>query len=291
MAGGIHCLSKNKMWTVCVDRNEKLNAERAALRGPVMSTNTVTPSSLEIANAHERDEHITFHEGPHVYTLANSAVEFTSVTALVHQQFEPFDAERILDSIFSRDPVAEKYRGETKESLRDAWERNRVEASAAGTLLHKDIEDFFNGGNVTNESTEWGYFTDFHAANPHVKPYRTEWVVYDESIALAGSIDLVTENDDGTLSIYDWKRSKEIRKTNRYNRFSTNPRISHVPDANFWHYSLQLNIYRSILERKYGRTVKELFLVCLHPNHSSYQLIKCPDLRGEVAALFAARGN
>jgi len=244
---------------------------------------------LEKINGHGRDANIVFDEGPHTYTLKGSPIEFTSVTTLVHQQFEQFDAEKVLDNIFRKSPLAEKYRGKTRESLRAEWKENGEKASAAGTQLHQNIEDYFNGRTIINDSVEWGYFLRFHTDNLSLKPYRTEWVVYDEDIQLAGSIDMVTENADGTLSIYDWKRSKGIIKSNPFNKFSTNPRIEHLPDANFWHYSLQLNIYRAILERKYGKTVSELYLVCLHPNHKSYQKLKCADLRDEVASILSQR--
>lgn len=244
---------------------------------------------LEKMNAHARDANIVFDEGPHTYTLNGSHIKFTSVTTLVHNQFERFDAEKILDNIFKKNPLPEKYEGKTRESLKAEWEENRNKAAIAGTNIHQNIEDYFNGKSIENDSIEWQYFLKFHADNIHLKAYRTEWVVYDEDISLAGSIDMVTQNPDGTLTIYDWKRSREISKTNRFNKFSTNPIIGHIPDSNFWHYSLQLNTYKAILERKYGKTVKELFLVCLHPNQKNYQVIKCPDLQDEVQRLFTER--
>jgi ATP-dependent exoDNAse (exonuclease V) beta subunit len=88
---------------------------------------------------------------------------------------------------------------------------------------------------------------------PHLKPYRTEWTVYHEDLKLAGSIDMVYENPDGTLSIYDWKRSKDITRINNFNKYALTECISHMPDANFWHYSLQLNTYKAILEKNYGK--------------------------------------
>lgn len=244
---------------------------------------------LEKINAHTRDANIVFDEGPHTYTLKGSPITFTSVTTLIHHQFEQFNAEKILDRIFSKNPLPEKYKGKTRESLKAEWEDNRDKAATAGTEMHQNIEDYFNGKSIDNDSVEWQYFLKFHTDNVHLKPYRTEWVVYDEDISLAGSIDMVAQNPDGTLTIYDWKRSREITKTNGFNKFSINPAIEHLPDSNFWHYSLQLNTYKAILERKYDKTVKELFLVCLHPNQKSYQVLKCPNLQDEVRKLFAER--
>jgi len=244
---------------------------------------------LEKKNSHPRDSNIVFHEGPHLYTLNNSDIKFTSVTTLVHHQFEQFNADKILNAIFKKNPLPAKYHGKTKDSLKAEWDENRDSAASAGTKLHQNIEDYFNGETIVNDSMEWNHFMKFHTDNIGLIPYRTEWVVYDEEINLAGSIDMVTENDDNTLTIYDWKRSKGIVKSNAFNKYSTNQIIEHIPDSNFWHYSLQLNVYKAIIERKYNKKVKELFLVCLHPNQKNYQLLKCPNLQDEVSNLFSER--
>jgi hypothetical protein len=89
--------------------------------------------------------------------------------------------------------------------------------------------------------------------------------------------------------IYDWKRCREITKTNRANKSATHPAIEHLPDTNFWHYALQLNIYKYILQTKYGKTVTDLYLVVLHPEAQNYQRVKLPDLQTEVHELFEER--
>ena len=102
---------------------------------------------------------------------------------------------------------------------------------------------------------------------------------------------MVYENPDGTLSIYDWKRSKNITRINNFDKFAITPVICHIPDSNFWHYALQLNTYKSILEAKYGKKVKELFLVRLHPEaeEENYELIKIHELFVEMNNLFEER--
>ena len=64
-----------------------------------------------------------------------------------------------------------------------------------------------------------------------------------------------------------------------------------MPDSNFWHYALQLNTYKAILERKYDKKVTDLFLVRLHPDteEKTYELIKLPDLSKEINELFEER--
>ena len=113
-------------------------------------------------------------------------------------------------------------------------------------------------------------------------------MVWDKELKLAGSIDMLYKNPDGTLSLYDWKRSKEIVKI--IVGISV-PKLSVflIPDTNYWHYSLQLNTYKALLEKNYGYQIKDMYLVCLHPNHKSYQRIKVADLQEEVQNLFTLR--
>ena len=88
-----------------------------------------------------------------------------------------------------------------------------------------------------------------------LKAYRTEWTVFHEELKIAGSIDMIFENPDGTLQIYDWKRCKEIAKAPAFNKYSHIACIDHLPDTNYWHYCLQLNTYKAIIEEKYGKQV------------------------------------
>ena len=114
-------------------------------------------------------------------------------------------------------------------------------------------------------------------------------MVWDRELKFAGSIDMVFENPDGTLMIYDWKRSKEIKKTASFLKFSTTECIEHLPDTNYWHYSLQLNTYKALIEKNYGKKVTDMFLVCLYPGNKDFQMWKVADLHEEVNDLFELR--
>jgi len=252
------------------------------------------PTYLSNLNAHPRDAFITFDEGPHIYTVKGE-LGYTSVTTLNHSHFSHFDADAILDKMMRNtkklaDPKY-KYYGMTREQIKASWDKNRDEASGSGTRMHYDIECYYNQMDVVNDSVEFQWFRRFVKDFPQLKPYRTEWMVYYEELKLAGSIDMVFENPDGTIQIYDWKRCKEIKYEDDYGKCAITPCISHLPDTNFWHYSLQLNTYKRILEDKYGKTVTDLYLVCLHPENvnKTYECIQVPDLSTEIDLLFDAR--
>ena len=86
---------------------------------------------------------------------------------------------------------------------------------------------------------------------------------------------------------------KKLKKTDSFMKFAKTDCISHIPDTNYWHYALQLNTYKTIIEEKYGKNVTKLCLVCLHPDNKnkSFQLIPVPDLEKEIKELFELRMN
>ena len=268
---------------------------------------------LENKNRCERDTKIKFYARGHKYEiLTDLKSKYTSVTTWNHQQFPKFDADAIIANIFKSKGWGpdHKYWGQSAEQIKASWKSNGDAVAGAGTNMHENIENFMNDTRLKNDYTqkelyeiyncdnvntdnslEWKYFIQFVKDHPELKPYRTEWMIYDEDLKLAGSIDMVYENPDGTLSIYDWKRSKEITRVNTWNKYAINPIISHIPDTNFWHYALQLNTYKSILEKKYGKTVSKLCLVRLHPDtiEETYELLDVPFLTKEMTELFEQR--
>ncbi len=65
--------------------------------------------------------------------------------------------------------------------------------------------------------------------------------------------------------------------------------LAHLPDCNYWHYSLQLNVYRYILERYYGLTISDMYLVILHPDQPSYKRMRLNRMDEEVEAMIECR--
>ena len=271
---------------------------------------------LCVNNAHPRDKHIQFFEKEHKYIIdLEPDVKYTSVTTWIHEHFEKFDADKIIKKMMSGSGWKEghRYWGKTSDQIKAQWDSNKDYVSGAGTDLHYEIECFNNNeilSDYTNKelydlyisfsdkqfsgtSIEWGYFINFVKDFPDLKPYRTEWTVFNEDNKISGSIDMLYENADGTLSIYDWKRCKNITRINTFNKFALPPSICHLPDSNFWHYTLQLNTYKYILETKYDKKIKDLYLVRLHPDaeEKNYELIKLPDLYNEIEELLQERNK
>ena len=252
---------------------------------------------LSIKNPHVRDIGVSLEESTHLYNI-NGDFKYMSVTTWNNRHYEKFDADKIIDKMMaSKNWINSKYYGQTSNEIKDSWSASALSAAALGTKLHYDIECFYNSNTLSNTLSndfidkDHVYFMNFYNANKQLKPYRTEWIVYHEDVKIAGSIDMIFENGDGSLDICDWKRCKEIVKTNGFNKWATTECINHLPDTNYWHYALQLNIYKRIIEDKYGKTVRNLYLVCLHPDNKNgdYQKIVIPVLKDEIDELFVER--
>lgn len=161
-----------------------------------------------------------------------------------------------------------EYHWRSGGTMMDDWETFDPQNECGSLERSKDI----------TETVEWKYFLryveDFH----WLVPYRTEWKIYHEEYGLAGCIDMVYENSDGTLTLADWKRSKEISREVKFGKFSTTREICYVPDTNYFHYTMQLSIYKLILEEKYGKKISLMYLVRLHPNASSYELYEVQEM-------------
>ncbi len=234
-------------------------------------------------NAHPRDKDITFREEDHVYTVHGQ--ELMSVTTFISTLFPRFDAEGNARRVAMRKgiPVAD---------ILAEWEKTGQESRDLGTLLHTKIERYYQGVN-SKETDDYRLFLRFAQEHPLV-PYRTEWAIYDEHWRIAGMIDFL-DCQNGVYNIYDWKRSAKLVDdhdrpivNSRYGSRALAP-LGHLHDTSYYHYALQLSLYKMILERNYGIHVERLFLGVFHPNHTRPYLVPVPFLETELNLVLQRR--
>jgi len=244
----------------------------------------VNKNLLCVKNKHPFDDRIKFQEEGHKYWIDDDDTDLISATTYIHDFFDEFDEETIIKNILNK--FEHKYDKNYKyykmsyDEIKNLWEKNRIEASEAGTKMHALIEYFYNDIEIEIESPEMEQFLQFYEDHEDLEMYRTEWMIFSEQLRITGSIDAVFRNDDGTLTLGDWKRSKEIKFESFGNKKGKFP-FQNILDCNFYHYSLQLNLYRVILEKFYNEKIKEMFLVILHPNNKDDKYMKIPVKRME----------
>ena len=245
--------------------------------------------------AHPRDARITFYEPTHTYTIDGSSKGIISGTGFLHQFFPHEDSRDIIKKMMRSPKWPEsKYFGKTPDQIIREWDKTKNEASTKGTAMHLGIEQFVNGAEDVilpeiKESVEFKYFLNFwkdHGAD--LEPYRAEWSVFSEEHLLCGQIDMLfRRKSDGKFVIYDWKRSKEIKTSNKWAK-GYGP-CDHLDDCNYWHYTLQLNVYRWILENLYDMEIAEMYLIICHPNNNNYIRMRLNRLQDEVEGMLECR--
>jgi ATP-dependent exoDNAse (exonuclease V) beta subunit len=247
---------------------------------------------LSILNAHPRDRRISFEEKNHVYSI-DSRTGYTSVTTFIKKHFNEFDADKVLERMVRFGVFSKKYGDDkTPQDIKEEWKLLGRVAAERGTRLHRYIELFYNAQDlglvdVSDLQEEVTYFYDFHHQLETTAPYRTEWYIFDEELKIAGSIDMVFKVGSG-FQIFDWKCSKEIKRRNKYEK--ARAPLVEMDDCNYNHYSLQLNLYKFILEKNYGLQITGMNLVILHRAHPAFEVIPVPDLQREIRLMVCSRG-
>ena len=245
-------------------------------------------------NKHINDIRIRFDEADHNYFIDGEKAKF-SVTEIIDKFFPEFDsaywAERKAIEKLNQDTI--EYDSDilkaTIKKILDDWEKKRSDAALKGTLLHERIEDFYNQKLHTEYPPEFEYFKNFHNKYEKLEAYRTEWRIYDDSLSIAGTVDMVYKKENNELFIFDWKRtSKLVDQNNQLILKDFNygfDGLSHIADNSFNKYALQQNVYKFILENYYDKTISSMNLLILHPNYNNYVHLKLPEMKKEAAFL------
>lgn len=229
-------------------------------------------------NEHERDRFISFEPIGHIYTVKGEV--YSSVTTVIDSYFPKFNAD-----FWAARKASEL--GLTKEQLKAQWEEKGEEARNLGTLLHHKIERYYLGLPNDSDST-YEIFRQF-SKKINLAPYRTEWAIFDDKHKVAGTLDFL-DYQNGRFIIYDWKRSNKlirngIPETESCFRKTAFAPICHIPDTTYWHYALQVSVYRYILETNYGISIAGCRLAVLHPDNKRPYVVEMPYLREEIISL------
>ena len=242
--------------------------------------------TLKKANPFPSDEQIHFDEESHTYSV-NGVVVPLSVTGLIHRYVRVFNPSAAIQNMRAETRQTYSDRGlVTEEDIIRTWNENGKVQRSRGTLMHFHIEQYLNGCVIESPCTlEFEQFLALHeqVIQDNQIPFRTELSVYSKSLSIAGQIDAVFKQTDGTFALWDWKRSKLLRYDSRSQMKEP---LDHLADVNAWHYFLQLNIYRRILEEDYGVPVSAMCLGVFHPSRSQPLCVRVPFMDVEMQLLF-----
>lgn len=217
----------------------------------------------------------------HTYKVGNK--KLISVTTWIKQFFNEFDEKKVaknLKYIYKSKGIKKGVReilNEWKVKRQDGSfihsEIDRIIKSKDFVVLDKDLNPYVVGALMFLQE----FTTD--------KTLMSEFILHDEDLGLAGTIDLIIF-DDNTFSLIDWKTSNSI-KFKGYKK-SNHPIMKDEEDCNFTHYTLQLSTYAYLLE-SLGFKCSSLRLVQLEPNN--YKLFMVEYRKDKVEEMLRYDGR
>ena len=109
-------------------------------------------------------------------------------------------------------------------------------------------------------------------------------MVGDSELGLCGMVDQLFWNEkSGELEIWDWKTNKEIKEKNKWQQFKSP--LSHLDVCELNTYSLQLSLYKHIIEKNTNLKLCSSYIVWLNENNDTYKVFKCNDFEKEVKSI------
>jgi hypothetical protein len=228
----------------------------------------------------------SFEEKEHVYTYENT--KYDSVTTFLKIFKEPFKKD-----YWANKKAIE--RGISKEEILKEWNDKASSAGTLGTDVHKWIEDFWTGLNEGIEPQDHsdpevmsrvGKFMDVYEKRlSRLVPLKSELKIFSRKWRLAGTIDQPFLFWDDIrkkplLIIGDWKTNKEFKHDDhpkgKYKKL-LRP-FADLYENQHNEYSIQISLYRLILEEEAGIETEDGFLCHIGPDEPA-KLYRTKDLR------------
>lgn len=232
------------------------------------------------------DKRVSFCPETHSYFLKGKRL--TSVTTLLSKFKNEFDSEYWSKVIAKRENV-------TQEEILAKWKEKAFKSTEIGTAIHKIFEDYtekkyalihgelsFDYNKLKPEyaidfnlkkNQALRFVKDFFLTN-RIIPVHSEYIAYNESIA--GQVDMICRDREGNFYILDFKTNEKI-DFESYKSKKMLGVLDFVEDCSYYHYCLQLSIYKELLKEF---NIRKLFLV--HITTEDYFFIECEDMLEKI---------
>jgi hypothetical protein len=247
---------------------------------------------------------IKFFEKNHKYEIAGEPAKM-SVSGLISKYEKPFDRDGIAKNVARRDR-------KLVEDVLWGWEYNKDYSCHKGSEFHLIVEQFFQRRTIPIDRDAIKGFLENRIQNyyidgeSHLAQYysemallvnnfrnfyewwkedhillKSEFVIGDKDTKICGTIDNLSLNKKtGKLALFDYKTNKEIKREG-YKGEMLLPPINTVPKCELGKYSLQLELYKIILEKNTGFEVGDCKVVWV-AGQDGYELINILDVKKEA---------
>lgn len=226
---------------------------------------------------------IGFDPEQHRYFIGDR--ELTGITRKLKELQKPFDRIGNANRVAARE-------GRAVEAVLAEWDAKGERSRVLGTAVHDYIKVSLLGNGVsidpflslnTKMYDEFTTFDNFWMKLSLKTSYlqeHVEWIIGDEELGLAGTLDtMLFSSETGLYHIWDWKTGS----FDTYNKFQNllHP-FSHLDACKLHIYSLQVSLYRLIVERNTNLILGDSYIVHLTP--TAHQVYKAVDLRAPLLA-------
>jgi len=228
---------------------------------------------------------VTYHDEPHKYYV--SGKELISVTTIIHRYQEEFNED------YWSKVKADEYGITQKEVIR-AWKFINKKGTMKGSAIHDYAENLFLNKVFPYPKelilNEFGFdpvLEEYEITKKHVHkfydkvkgrliPIRTEMIVYDPESLIGGMLDILFYNiRTGEFQIWDWKTNKKFDMDKKSRHFQDE--LYMLEDSDLEIYSIQLAMYKLIIEKITGIKLGKSYVVWFSHNNESYEIIECKD--------------
>lgn len=230
---------------------------------------------------------VTFYDEPHKYYHKKN--ELISVTTLIHKYQEEFN---------------EIYWSEYKSNelnispfeIKRAWSFINRKGTIKGSAIHNYAENLFLNKKYEYPKdlilNEFGFdpiLKEYEITKKHVDnfyfnaqnkliPIKTEFVLYDIENLVGGMLDMLFYNvKSKEFQIWDYKTNKNFTQFNK-NGNKLLYELDILDDCDLNIYSLQLGIYKYIIEKYIPIKLGKSYLAWFSHNNDNYKVIECKDL-------------
>ena len=195
-------------------------------------------------------------------------------------------------------------KGKTKEEILALWEY----WADKGTSTHYLFHAYFNRMPYQKGTWEKKLLKRFLRDHSNWKIYWSERLLADIELRIGGSADAVFQCLDrpGWFYLIDWKTCRQIlrhgidkcykvdgkcqpKPGQVCTRYMEHPAVRHLEKCNYNKYSLQLSIYRYMLETTENMKIAGQALVVINSRLLDYDKHETPYLRSEIEDMFTER--
>ncbi len=233
----------------------------------------------------QREAFIDFDADSHQYYHTEQNRYFDSVSSVIEKISSPFPRKEIAEQVSTNQGVAAK-------EVVEGWLIRRNFSSVRGQEFHLYAKVYLEEQRklivqtpIHQEIRGFHKFYDrYFSSHNCYRPLCTEFIVYNEALSLAGTVDCLLQNNKGEFILLDWKTSKKIHTESPYHRRMLGP-LADIEECELSRYSLQLSIYKELIRHSLGISIASCFVVQL-TSKAEFKIYKCRDLSKRLPEVF-----